>query len=122
MSEILGRLYQGATRAGRLAEGRSRPFDFVAALAAAAAAVRAPAALALVMESMPKLVWTADPSGEVTFFNRRWVDYTGVTVEQARGGAWRQVIHPDDADALAAAWQNAMRTGEPMRMEHRVRG
>jgi PAS domain S-box-containing protein len=75
----------------------------------------------MLMEAMPKLVWTADPAGEVTYFNRRWVEYTGLTLEQGRGGGWRQVIHPDDVEGLAENWATAIRTGEPANYEYRIR-
>jgi PAS domain S-box-containing protein len=34
---------------------------------------------------------------------------------------WRQVVHPDDYDRLAARWLHSLKTGEPFESEHRIR-
>jgi PAS domain S-box-containing protein len=62
-------------------------------------------------EAIPQLVFTTDPDGRVTFFNRRWIDYTGLTVDQAGDGGWSRAAHPDDAGKLADRWAKAVGTG-----------
>jgi PAS domain S-box-containing protein len=54
-------------------------------------------------EAVPQMVWTADPRGAVTFFNRRWEEYTGVTPGD-RPDPWAGLVHADDADPFRAAW------------------
>ena len=66
----------------------------------------------LLTESIPQLIWIADWAGRSTFFNRRWNEYTGLDPDRAVEQGWRHVVHPDDADALAAAWQAAVISGE----------
>src|SRR5688572_479599 len=39
-------------------------------------------------EAVPVSVWTADPSGDLSYVNRYWTEYTGIGLEQARGSAW----------------------------------
>ena len=45
---------------------------------------------------MPQIVWTSDVAGAATYFNRRWFEYTGMTVDEAGPDAWHRVVHPDD--------------------------
>ena len=60
-------------------------------------------------EAVPQMVWTADPAGEVTFFNRRWDEFTGAPLAVGRTGGWPpDLIHPDDADRQRARWQLAV--------------
>ncbi|MBP3955989.1 PAS domain S-box protein [Gemmata sp. G18] len=60
-------------------------------------------------ETVPQIVWTADPRGTVTFFNRRWAEYTGAELESGRESGWGgDLLHPDDADRLRAGWQLAV--------------
>jgi PAS domain S-box-containing protein len=66
----------------------------------------------LLTEAIPQLIWIADWAGRSTYFNRRWKEFTGLDPEQAKEQGWRQVVHPDDADGLAAAWQAAVISGE----------
>jgi PAS domain S-box-containing protein len=59
--------------------------------------------------SIPQLVWMADASGSLFWFNRGWFEYTGTTLEQVRGTGWQTVHHPDHrncvAERFALAWQ-----------------
>src|SRR5579884_84167 len=70
------------------------------------------AALHAVLDAMPELAWTASPSGEPEFFNRRWVEYTGEANER--------VIHPEDAVQTHARWSDAVLTGKPFETEYRL--
>jgi GAF domain-containing protein len=48
------------------------------------------------IDTIPGLVWSVHTDGEVDFLNRRWREYTGMTLEQARGWGWRAAIHFED--------------------------
>jgi diguanylate cyclase (GGDEF)-like protein/PAS domain S-box-containing protein len=72
-------------------------------------------------EAVPEIMWTADPDGTDDYFNRKWFDYTGLTLEQSRGTAWTAVVHPDDLDPCLEKWKNARRTAEPYTVEYRLR-
>jgi PAS domain S-box-containing protein len=50
----------------------------------------------LVVDTIPTLAWSAGPDGSAEFFNQRWLDYTGLSAEQALGSGWQDAIHPDD--------------------------
>jgi len=75
--------------------------------------------LTLIINTMPTLAWSALPDGSIDFINQRWLDYTGLSSEQALGWGWTSAIHPDDLNDLADYWQSIMHTGEPGETEAR---
>ena len=72
-------------------------------------------------DAVPQLVWTADASGGFTYFNQRWMDYTGYTLAQSLGAGWPSVVHPNDAQRFLDQWQHALATGTWLRSECRLR-
>ena len=54
-------------------------------------------------EEMPHFVWEADINGMPLYANQSFLNYTGLSFEQARDGGWLSVQHPDDAPRVAAA-------------------
>jgi len=50
---------------------------------------------AALANSIAQFAWIADASGSIHWYNQRWYDYTGTTLEQMRGWGWR-VCHPPD--------------------------
>jgi PAS domain S-box-containing protein len=73
-------------------------------------------------ESMPQKIFTAKANGVADYFNRQWMEFTGLTLEQIRDLGWKQFIHPDDLAETISAWQQSIKTGEPFQCEHRFRG
>ncbi|OKH51947.1 hypothetical protein NIES2101_16850 [Calothrix sp. HK-06] len=73
-------------------------------------------------ENVPQLVWVSDTSGTVTYFNQRWVNYTGLDLNVYEGWDWRQIVHPDDLPVAMEKWTNAINTGTPMSdVQYRLR-
>jgi PAS domain S-box-containing protein len=65
-------------------------------------------------EAVPQMVWTADPAGAVTFFNRRWDEYTGAPLDVGHPADWGNgVVYPDDAGAFRADWARAVAGSAP---------
>jgi PAS domain S-box-containing protein len=75
-----------------------------------------------VAQLVPDLLWRSDPDGTVTWYNDRWCEYTGQRVSPVRGAGWTTVIHPDEADKSKEEFLAAIRSGRPLRQEHRIRG
>ncbi len=73
------------------------------------------------IEFNPQIPWTADVAGMVTSVNKRWLGLTGLSLDDALADGWKQVLHPDDHAAMAAAWLHAVSTGEPYDIEARRR-
>ena len=70
---------------------------------------------------VPDLLWQSEPDGDTTWHNTRWLEYTGQSAEQAIGWGWVDAIHPEDRDASARRYQEAVTARQPLRQEHRIR-
>jgi PAS domain S-box-containing protein len=77
--------------------------------------------LSLIINSIPTMAWTTRADGYCDFLNQRWLDYTGMTAEQAAGWGWAEAIHPDDRQGLVEYWQSSLTTGLPVEAEARMR-
>jgi PAS domain S-box-containing protein len=75
-----------------------------------------------VTELMPQMVWTTDPTGYHTYFNQRWIDFTGYTVEQSQGTEmWNNLLHPDDQQRAREVWTHSLETGADYEIEYRFK-
>src|SRR6266404_3019397 len=77
--------------------------------------------LRLTIDTIPVLAWCTRPDGSNEFANHRWLDYTGLTIEEARGWGWKIAIHPDDLPQLLAVWEGLLVSGKPGELEARLR-
>jgi PAS domain S-box-containing protein len=77
--------------------------------------------LSLIIETIPGLVWCAAPDGELNYFNQRLLDYTGTSAGAWAQLGWKNLLHPDDAEATAQAWSQAVATGQPLEVQCRLR-
>jgi len=77
--------------------------------------------LSLIINTMPVLAWSSRPDGSAEFLNQRWLEYAGLSAEQAMDWGWTATIHPHDHDRLSDYWQSAIATGEPVEIEARMR-
>jgi len=72
-------------------------------------------------DSMPQIVWAADPDGSFDYYNKRWYEFTGRS-EGVRGDeSWTDVIHPDDQKECLERWHSATRSGDAYEIEYRLR-
>lgn len=72
-------------------------------------------------ELSPHLQWILDSEGNLVDISFRWVQLTGMTREQTQKLGWLEVLHPDDVAPTMNALREALRTGEPINIEHRVK-
>ncbi|MCD2324463.1 PAS domain S-box protein [Sphingomonas sp. IC-56] len=76
----------------------------------------------LMADAVPQIVWITDVDGRTEFFNKQWSDYTGITYESTTAGeVAAKHVHPDDAVATMAAFEEARRAGTTFVVEHRIR-
>jgi len=73
-------------------------------------------------ESIDYGVWVCDPDGRNTYASESFLKMVGITQQQCSDFGWGDVLHPDDAAATLAAWQECVRTGGDWNREHRFRG
>jgi PAS domain S-box-containing protein len=71
---------------------------------------------------IPQLAWMADADGSIFWYNQRWYEYTGTTLEQMRGWGWQSVHDPDVLAKVMEAWKASIALGVPFGMEFPLRG
>ncbi|WP_343712713.1 PAS domain-containing protein [Inquilinus sp.] len=75
----------------------------------------------LIVDTIPAVAWTARPDGSADFFNQHYLDYVGLTSDQAMGWRWTVAVHPDDMPGLAATWEGVRASGKAGEGEARLR-
>ncbi len=73
------------------------------------------------VELSPQVPWTADPDGMILDTSHRWEALTGLTKQESLGTGWVRALHPDDRQATFRAWERALRTGELLDIQYRIR-
>lgn len=73
-------------------------------------------------DNMSQLAWMTDEKGLAYWFNRRWLDYTGTSLDDMTGWGWRVAIHPNHADQVLAKIKMSFISGEPWEDTFPVRG
>ncbi|MBV9744300.1 MAG: PAS domain-containing protein, partial [Acidobacteriia bacterium] len=73
------------------------------------------------IETIPAMAWTSLPDGSNEFVNRRWAEYTGLSVEETAGSGWTAAVHPEDREPYSAKRRATLVTGEPFESEARFR-
>ncbi|MCC2545333.1 PAS domain-containing protein [Hymenobacter sp. BT175] len=83
---------------------------------------QAQARFTFLADLIPQLVWFTDPKGSHTYFNQRWIDYTGYTLEASLGpDMWNNLLHPDDQHRARQRWGHSLATGEFYEIEYRFK-
>jgi formate hydrogenlyase transcriptional activator len=77
--------------------------------------------LRLIVDSIPGLVHTTTAEGKLEFVNRQLLDYFGKTLDELKGWATNDVIHPDDRSHVIAAFTRSIETGQTYDIEQRCR-
>jgi len=77
--------------------------------------------LRLTLDTMPTFAWRTRADGFAEYLNKPWLDYTGLSLEQALGWEWQIAIHPDDRPHLLAAWERILASGKAAEVEARLR-
>jgi PAS domain S-box-containing protein len=71
-------------------------------------------------ETIPQMLWSADPEGECDYCNARLLDFTGFTAEEVMSGGWKALFHRDDVGQAMRAWSTSVATGAPYQVEARL--
>ncbi len=77
--------------------------------------------LRLVIDTVPALIHSARADGYLDFFNQRWLDYVGLSMEEMSGWGWTAAVHPEDVATMVKKWRAAVAIREPFEREARLR-
>lgn len=72
-------------------------------------------------DEFPALIWRSDPGGEITWFNRTFLEFTGRTTEQLRGKGWLELMHPADREGYHLIAHRAKEAHRAYQLELRLR-
>jgi formate hydrogenlyase transcriptional activator len=73
------------------------------------------------IDAIPTMAWSSRPDGFIEFVNRRWLDFTGLSLDQALGWSCNAGFHPDDGGPLADKWRALVASGQAGEIEARMR-
>lgn len=73
-------------------------------------------------DNMSQFAWMADEKGRLFWYNQRWFDYTGTTLDEMQGWGWKNVHHDDHLPRVIQTWQRSLETGEPWQDTFPLRG
>jgi PAS domain S-box-containing protein len=77
--------------------------------------------LRLTLDTIPTLAWRTRSDGFAEYLNKRWLDYTGMTLDQALGWEWQAALHPDDRAGLLDTWRQMLASEISAEVEARMR-
>lgn len=75
----------------------------------------------LLADSLPQHIWTSDIDGNLNYFNKSVIEYSGLSLEYINDNGWLEIVHPDDREENIKQWLNSIKTGEDFLLEHRFR-
>lgn len=73
-------------------------------------------------DNISQFAWTADQSGWIYWYNKRWHDYTGTTLDEMQGWGWQKVHHPEHVDRVVRRIKLSFETGTPWEDTFPLRG
>ena len=72
-------------------------------------------------DTAPVMIWMTDSSGNHTFFNRLFLEFTGHTLAEELRNAWNDSIHPEDRQQCWKTVQAALGKRQAYTVEYRFR-
>jgi len=72
-----------------------------------------------IVDTIPAMVWVAQPDGSNTYVNGRFAEYSGMAAAQTAGSGWQAAVHPDDLQKHEGKWRTSVANGEPHESEVR---
>ena len=76
----------------------------------------------ILANSLPQLTWMTDSKGWIFWYNQRWFDYTGTTLEEMQGWGWKSVHHPDHLERVVNKFTACLDKGEVFEDTFPLRG
>jgi diguanylate cyclase (GGDEF)-like protein/PAS domain S-box-containing protein len=76
--------------------------------------------LRLVIDTIPTMAWSLLPDGAVDFVNQRWLEYAGLSLEEALADT-TGIVNPEDLPKVMEKWLTDRAVGEQCEDEMRLR-
>ncbi|MGE5351818.1 MAG: PAS domain S-box protein [Acidobacteriota bacterium] len=75
----------------------------------------------LLADSLPQIIWSTDPDGWIFYYNKKWTEFSGLSLEESQGWKWMDLVHPEDQQRTKELWLNSLSKGQAYEVEHRLR-
>ena len=75
----------------------------------------------IMADCAPVLLWISDTTGMCYYFNKRWLDFRGRTMEQEIGNGWAEGVHPEDLKPCVDFYFDHFNRHKEFKMEYRLR-
>jgi formate hydrogenlyase transcriptional activator len=72
-------------------------------------------------DSAPMLIWMSDTNAFCEYFNKRWLEFTGRSLEQELSNGWVEGVHRDDLERCLKIYHDSFNARQPFTMEYRLR-
>ena len=106
---------------GLVEEVAARTWDVVERARAEASSRASAAQFLTFAQAMPNQVWAGRANGHLYWFNEQVYAYSGARPGELDGNDWGRIVHPDDVDAAARLWAEALASGTVYEAEFRIR-
>ena len=71
-------------------------------------------------DTAPIMIWIAGPDKKRTYFNQRWLEFTGQKPEEDLDTGWIQRIHPEDSTRTLENYLTNFDQQKPFELEYRL--
>jgi PAS domain S-box-containing protein len=75
----------------------------------------------LVSNNAPVMIWMSGVDKLCTYFNQRWLEFTGRSLAEELGNGWVEGVHPEDRDGCLRTYSQAFDRRESFEIEYRLR-
>ena len=72
-------------------------------------------------DAVPQVIWANEAKGQANYFNWRWFEYSGLSLDSSVGPGWQAIVHADDAPGSVSRWESALAAGATFNTEYRLR-
>src|SRR5262249_19819909 len=72
------------------------------------------------IDTAPVMVWMCGTDGRCTFFNKSWLDFTGLSLEEQLQEDWVARVHPEDRERSVGKYLDALKARDSFSLEYRV--
>ncbi len=124
-STALGYLFSGAliiVLGGAMRRARSRAESEARERAATESALReSEARFRRIADAAPVMIWQSGLDKKCTWFNQRWLEFTGRKLEKELNDGWAESVHPDDLDKCVGTYRDSFDKRKAFEMEYRLR-
>ena len=76
----------------------------------------------MMADNISQLAWIAESDGSIIWYNKRWFEFTGTTLDEMKGWGWKAVHHGDHLERVTDRFVKAIGSGEPWEDTFPLRG